>query len=428
MSKVELKNVSKVYGGSVVAARNINLSVADRELLVLVGPSGCGKSTVLRMVAGLEEITEGEILFDGQVVNDLSPKERNIAMVFQNYALYPHMNVYDNMAFALKLRKYPKEEIHKRVMEAASILGIEELLKRKPKALSGGQRQRVALGRAIVRKPNVFLFDEPLSNLDAKMRVQMRTEIRRLNLDIETTMIYVTHDQIEAMTLGDRLAVMNKGEIMQVGTPLELYSRPANMFVAAFIGSPAMNFFDAEIIGGEGSAEGISGGNGDQEDRSVVSDVEGTVSGGSAATEHDPKIGSGRGSGGEAPSGSGGGMGGSSSRLSLRTSFTTIPVPEKFMNTLKVLDEKEIVIGVRPEDIYVGKPGTDGGGYHGARAVIDLVEPLGNEIIFHLRSDGVELVAREDPSKPGRHGDNVDIYFDLSKLHLFSKETDKALL
>ncbi len=251
MAKVEFRDVDKIYPGDVKAASDINLVVEDKELLVLVGPSGCGKSTVLRMVAGLEEATHGHIYFDDTDVTDLPPKERDIAMVFQNYALYPHMNVYDNMAFGLKLRKHPKEDIGNRVRETAEILGIDELLERKPKALSGGQRQRVALGRAIVRKPSVFLFDEPLSNLDAKMRVQMRTEIRKLNLDIQTTMIYVTHDQVEAMTLGDRLAVMDVGTIQQVGTPIDLYNSPVNRFVGSFIGSPAMNFIEGEISGGD---------------------------------------------------------------------------------------------------------------------------------------------------------------------------------
>ncbi len=251
MAKVEFRDVDKIYPGDVRAASDINLTVEDKELLVLVGPSGCGKSTVLRMVAGLEEATNGHIYFDDTDVTDLPPKDRDIAMVFQNYALYPHMNVFDNMAFGLKLRKYPKQEIEERVREAAKILGIDQLLERKPKALSGGQRQRVALGRALVRKPSVFLFDEPLSNLDAKMRVQMRTEIRKLNLDIQTTMIYVTHDQVEAMTLGDRLAVMDVGTIQQVGTPIDLYNRPVNRFVGSFIGSPAMNFVEGEVKGGD---------------------------------------------------------------------------------------------------------------------------------------------------------------------------------
>jgi len=251
MAKVEFKDVDKIYPGDIIAASDINLTIEDRELLVLVGPSGCGKSTVLRMVAGLEEATRGRIFFDGTDVTDLPPKNRDIAMVFQNYALYPHMNVFDNMAFGLKLRKHPRKEIEELVLEAAQTLGIDQLLERKPKALSGGQRQRVALGRAIVRKPSVFLFDEPLSNLDAKMRVQMRTEIRKLNLDIQTTMIYVTHDQVEAMTLGDRLAVMDNGTIQQVGTPIDLYNRPLNRFVGSFIGSPSMNFVEGELSGGD---------------------------------------------------------------------------------------------------------------------------------------------------------------------------------
>ncbi len=253
MAEVELRNVSKIYEkNSFKAAEDIDLKIEDREFVVLVGPSGCGKTTTLRMIAGLEEITEGELLIDGKVVNDIPPKDRDIAMVFQNYALYPHMSVYDNMSFGLRMRKFSKEEIDKRVREAAAILGIEEYLDRKPKALSGGQRQRVAVGRAIVRKPKVFLFDEPLSNLDAKLRVQMRAELSRLHNQLEATMIYVTHDQIEAMTMADRIVVMNKGLIQQIGEPLELYNNPANKFVAGFIGSPPMNFIEAEIRGSAG--------------------------------------------------------------------------------------------------------------------------------------------------------------------------------
>lgn len=246
MANVTLKNVYKRFG-DVVAVRDQSLEIRDKEFLVLVGPSGCGKSTTLRMIAGLEEISEGIIEIGDEVVNDVAPKDRDIAMVFQNYALYPHMNVYDNMAFGLKLRKFPKKEIERRVQEAADILGIEELLKRKPKELSGGQRQRVALGRAIVREPKVFLMDEPLSNLDAKLRVQMRTELSKLHDRLKTTMIYVTHDQTEAMTMGDRIVVLKDGLIQQVDDPLTLYNEPNNMFVAGFIGSPAMNFMDAEI-------------------------------------------------------------------------------------------------------------------------------------------------------------------------------------
>src|SRR2546429_1476433 len=252
MAQVVLKDLNKMYD-DVHACKDVNLNILDKEFVVLVGPSGCGKATTLRMVAGLEEITSGEISIGDRVVNALPPKDRDIAMVFQNYALYPHMSVYDNMAFGLKMRKFPKAEIQKRVQDAAEILGIQELLKRKPRQLSGGQRQRVAVGRAIVRHPQVFLFDEPLSNLDAKLRVQMRVELKRLHNRLETTAIYVTHDQVEAMTLGDRVVVMKDGWIQQVGEPLELYGRPANRFVAGFIGSPAMNFVDVGIQGSDNS-------------------------------------------------------------------------------------------------------------------------------------------------------------------------------
>ena len=241
MATVQLKNICKVYDGGVKAVDNVNIDIKDRQFVVLVGPSGCGKSTTLRMVAGLEDITSGELYIDGNMVNDVPPKDRDIAMVFQNYALYPHMTVYDNMAFGLKIRKFPKEEIDQRVREAAKILEIEELLDRKPKALSGGQRQRVAVGRAIVRKPKVFLFDEPLSNLDAALRGDMRMELARLHKDLDATMIYVTHDQVEAMTLADKIVVLDGGVVQQVGTPLELYNKPANLFVAGFIGAPNMN-------------------------------------------------------------------------------------------------------------------------------------------------------------------------------------------
>ncbi len=252
MARVLLENAGKTYPGGVMAAADVNLDIADGEFVVLVGPSGCGKSTTLRMVAGLETVTTGTVCIGDRVVNDVEPKDRNIAMVFQSYALYPHMSVRENMAFGLKLRKTPKAEIAKRVGEAASILGLGELLERRPKALSGGQRQRVALGRAIVRDPEVFLFDEPLSNLDAKMRVQMRTEISRLHHRLGATMIYVTHDQTEAMTMGERIVVMNEGRVQQVDTPLKLYERPVNRFVAGFIGSPAMNFIDGRIVRDDG--------------------------------------------------------------------------------------------------------------------------------------------------------------------------------
>ena len=256
MAKVELKNIGKTYDGGVRAVENATITVEDREFVVLVGPSGCGKSTTLRMVAGLEDITSGELFIDGELMNDVPPKDRNIAMVFQNYALYPHMSVYENMAFGLKIKKVPKAEIDKRVHEAAKILDIEQFLDRKPRALSGGQRQRVAVGRAIVRNPKVFLFDEPLSNLDAKLRVQMRAELSDLHLRLSATMIYVTHDQVEAMTMADKIVVMKDGKIQQIGSPLHLYNHPANKFVAGFIGSPPMNFLtlraDSGLLKGEG--------------------------------------------------------------------------------------------------------------------------------------------------------------------------------
>lgn len=252
MATVKLENIKKEYDGGVLAVKGVNVDIKDREFVVLVGPSGCGKSTTLRMIAGLEDISDGKLTIDDKVMNDVPPKDRDIAMVFQNYALYPHMNVYENMAFGLKLRKFPKDEIDKRVREAAQILSIEEYLDRKPKALSGGQRQRVAVGRAIVRKPKVFLFDEPLSNLDAKMRVQMRTEISKLHQRLGATMIYVTHDQTEAMTMGDRIVVMKDGNVMQIDTPLNLYNHPLNKFVAGFIGSPAMNFLSGSIVSSGG--------------------------------------------------------------------------------------------------------------------------------------------------------------------------------
>jgi multiple sugar transport system ATP-binding protein len=366
MAQVRFVNVEKVFDGNVVAATDINLTIEDRELLVLVGPSGCGKSTVLRMVAGLEDATSGEIFFDGKIVNDIPPKERNVAMVFQNYALYPHMSVFENMAFGLKLRKYSKAETETRVHEAAELLGIGNLLKRKPKALSGGQRQRVALGRAIVRKPSVFLFDEPLSNLDAKMRVQMRVEIRKLNLKIQTTMIYVTHDQVEAMTLGDRLAVMNEGRILQVGTPLELYDRPANTFVGAFIGSPAMNFIEGELQGSDGAK--------------------------------------------------------------IQTPFTAIPVPERFGDALSGGAGRKVTVGIRPEDIYIGTPPGEAERFHRCEARIVVTESLGNEIIFHMSCGELPLVVRDSTERKGSHGEHVALHIDLDKIHLFDGESGDTLL
>jgi multiple sugar transport system ATP-binding protein len=365
MAQVQFIDVKKVYDGGVVAARDINLTIEDKELLVLVGPSGCGKSTVLRMVAGLEDASEGQILFDDTVVNNMSPKKRNVAMVFQSYALYPHMSVFDNLAFSLKLAKLPKDEIKKRVQETAEILGIDKLLKRKPKALSGGQRQRVALGRAIVRNPSIFLFDEPLSNLDAKMRVQMRTEIRKLNLRIQTTMLYVTHDQVEAMTLGDRLAVMNEGLILQLGTPLDLYNNPTDRFVAAFIGSPAMNFIEGEVTGDESSQ--------------------------------------------------------------LKTAFTTIPLPDKFNKALKENGSGKLTLGIRPENVFTQIPDGDAGRFHKIEGKVEVIEPLGNEIIFHINCGEQVLVARERSDREGSPGAAISVYLDLDNIHLFDAATNKAL-
>src|SRR5919109_102122 len=329
MAQVLLKDLNKKYD-EVHAVKDVNLHIRDKEFMVLVGPSGCGKSTTLRMVAGLEEITGGEIVIGDRVVNDLPPKDRDIAMVFQNYALYPHMTVYDNMAFGLKMRKFPKAEIAKRVQDAAEILGIQELLKRKPRQLSGGQRQRVAVGRAIVRHPQVFLFDEPLSNLDAKLRVQMRVELKRLHDRLETTAIYVTHDQVEAMTLGDRVVVMKDGWIQQVGEPLELYSRPANKFVAGFIGSPAMNFADVAITGADGAMRAHNAGFG-------------------------------------------------------------IDVPRELAPRLLPYADREVIVGIRPEDLRVAN-GSDPPGLC-IDAVVEVVEKLGSEILLDLQVGGQSMVA-----------------------------------
>ena len=327
MASVELRNVTKVYDNQVTAVQNATLFIHDREFIVLVGPSGCGKSTLLRMIAGLEEVTSGEILIDGKVVNEVPPKDRDIAMVFQNYALYPHMSVYENMAFGLKLRKFPREEIDNRVQEAAEILGIKEFLHRKPKALSGGQRQRVALGRAIVRKPKVFLFDEPLSNLDAKLRVQMRIEISRLHQRLQTTMIYVTHDQIEAMTMGDRIVVMKDGVIQQVDSPMAIYNNPVNLFVAGFIGSPAMNFIRGKIK----------------------------------------------------PVGNG---------LQFHSQVFTFDIPPSLQDALQQYVNEEVILGVRPEhivDVHHHKGGT----LTATQPIIaEVVEPVGNEIFIYFQGEG----------------------------------------
>ncbi len=366
MAKVVLENVYKIYPGEVTAVHDANLTIEDQEFVVLVGPSGCGKSTTLRMVAGLEEISKGSIYIDGKKVNDVPPKNRDIAMVFQNYALYPHMSVYKNMAFGLKLRRYPKQEIDARVREAADILGIQQLLERKPKELSGGQRQRVAVGRAIVRKPKAFLFDEPLSNLDAKMRVQMRTEISKLHTKLSSTMIYVTHDQVEAMTMGDRIVVMKDGFIQQVAPPLELYDQPVNQFVAGFIGSPPMNFFKGRI---EQKAGGLWFN-------------EGTFS---------------------------------------------VRVDEAHAAKLHGEVGKDIVFGIRPEDvsdtIFVSSPNPD----HTIKAKVEVVEPMGAETYLYLHTGSHAFIARVNARGNVDVGQELSLVLTVKKAHYFDKATGATL-
>src|SRR3989475_279534 len=363
MGQVVLKDINKFYE-SVHAVKDFNLQIRDKEFVVFVGPSGCGKTTTLRMIAGLEAISSGDISIDGNVINQLAPMDRDIAMVFQNYALYPHMSVYDNMAFGLKMRKFERPEIEKRVREAADILGIGELLKRKPRQLSGGQRQRVALGRAIVRHPRVFLFDEPLSNLDAKLRVQMRVELKKLHLRLGTTAIYVTHDQVEAMTLGDRVVVMKDGVVQQVGEPLELYGRPANRFVASFIGSPAMNFVEVAIMPADGG---------------LWADAAG-----------------------------------------LR-----IKIPSKKQEALQRDAGRRVVPGVRPEALRVAS-GADPAEYAFDTAV-EVVEPLGNEILLDVRAGTHAMVARVDPATRVKVHEKVRLAFDPERLHFFDPGSEAAI-
>jgi multiple sugar transport system ATP-binding protein len=368
VASVKLENIKKVFDGGVVAVQDINIEVQDREFIVLVGPSGCGKTTTLRMIAGLEEATEGNIYIGDRIVNDVPPKDRDIAMVFQNYALYPHMTVYDNMSFGLKLRKYPKPEIRQRVQEAAEILGIQNLLDRKPKALSGGERQRVAVGRAIVRKPKVFLFDEPLSNLDAKLRVQMRTEISKLHQRLEATMVYVTHDQTEAMTMGDRIVVMKDGVVQQTDTPLSLYNQPRNKFVAGFIGSPAMNFFNGRIEPGAGFVF--------QEDA--------------------------------------GGL--------------RLPIPDKFRERLSGFQGKEIILGIRPEHIFDAKRAEGVEAKAAVKAKVEVVEPMGNEIyVYFSTKPGSMYVSRIGAFEEPQPGTDMEFVFDTAKVHLFDPQTERII-
>jgi multiple sugar transport system ATP-binding protein len=364
MASVTYDHISKEFG-DVVAVNDLNLAIDDKEFIVLVGPSGCGKTTALRMLAGLEEITKGEVKIGDRIVNDVPPKDRDIAMVFQSYALYPHMTVYDNMAFGLKLRKTPKLEIKRRVQEAAEILGIQEMLTRKPRQLSGGQRQRVALGRAIVREPKVFLFDEPLSNLDAKLRIAMRSEITKLHQRLQTTFIYVTHDQIEAMTMATRIAVINKGVLQQLDTPQTLYDRPDNMFVAGFMGSPAMNFFKAKV----------------RKDGNNL-----LVEGGSFRVP--------------------------------------VSVDKKAYHNFV---DKAVILGIRPEDIH--NPAFVAPGIHSApvEAKVDVTELMGNEINLYLLAGQDTIVARVDPRTDFHMGDKVQVAFNMDKVHLFDPDSEKAI-
>jgi len=368
MAEVILKDLVKTFPNGVQAVSDVNLEIKDKEFVVLVGPSGCGKSTTLRMVAGLEEISSGTISIGDRIVNDVAPKDRNIAMVFQNYALYPHMDVYTNMAFGLKLRKFPKDQIKERVNRAAEILGITNLLDRKPKQLSGGQRQRVAVGRAIVRDPQVFLFDEPLSNLDAKLRVTMRAELSKLQDKLETTMIYVTHDQVEAMTMGDRIVIMKDGFIQQVGAPLEVYDFPQNEFVAGFIGSPPMNFFKAKLTKADGAIYVDMGGN------------------------------------------------------------FRMKVPNEYMSVYDRYLEKEVTFGIRPEDIMDEVPEERRGTWEKSTAVVEVIEPLGAEIILELAKGDHSFTARVNPHSKSRLNQEVEVYFDMMKMHLFDVETEKVIL
>ena len=371
MASLSLRHIYKIYPNGFNAVKDFNREIADKEFIIFVGPSGCGKSTTLRMIAGLEEISKGELYIDDKLVNDVEPKDRDIAMVFQSYALYPHMSIYDNMAFGLKLRKMPKEEIDKRVREAARILDIEHLLERKPKLLSGGQRQRVAMGRAIVREPKVFLMDEPLSNLDAKLRVQMRLEISKLHQRLQTTIIYVTHDQTEVMTLGTRIVVMKDGVVQQVDSPQNLYDYPCNQFVAGFIGSPQMNFIEATVAK-EGDSLFLKYGEGGR--------------------------------------------------------LKVLVAPEK----AKVLEEKgyvgkEVVFGIRPEDVHAAGRYSDSGDHNSLDTTVRVFELLGAEVFLYLTVDGMDITCREHPSTKAKPGDPIKIAFDIDKIHVFDKETQETI-
>jgi len=385
MARVDLNQVAKVYAGGIRAVDSIDLQIKDQEFIVLVGPSGCGKSTTLRMVAGLEEISEGTISIGDRVVNDVQPKDRDIAMVFQNYALYPHMSVYKNMAFGLKLRKFPKDQIDQRVRDAAKILDITHLLERKPKALSGGQRQRVAVGRAIVREPAAFLFDEPLSNLDAKLRVTTRAEIKRLHQRLKTTTIYVTHDQEEAMTLGDRIVVMKDGVIQQAQSPLETYQKPANRFVAGFIGMPPMNFFDGTIKR-----------NGNQ-----LTFEEGALRNATAVQQRsdEPQVMTGE--------------------LTLPGNGFTLVVPDHLIGAVSSYVGRHIVLGIRPEHFHF-QPIASAGPAVSLELGLNVVEPLGNDMDLYLTTPlHPHVIARVEAQPNIKAGGRVEMYIDLPKVHFF---------
>jgi len=367
MAQVSLNDVSKIFDGEIKVVNKVNLGIENKEFMVLAGPSGCGKSTTLRMIAGLEEISEGDLYIGDKLVNEVPAKDRNIAMVFQNYALYPHMSAFENMSFGLRLRHYPKSEIIQRVNEAADILGIKHLLSRRPKELSGGERQRVAVGRAIVRKPMVFLFDEPLSNLDAKLRVQMRTEIHKLHIRLQTTMIYVTHDQTEAMTMGDRIAVMKDGILHQVAEPLEIYDNPKNKFVAGFIGSPPMNFMHGKIIKKD-------------------------------------------------------------SRLYFDEGKITVKITEDMYGKLAAYTGKEIIFGIRSEDIYDKLFVSDAPPENIVRVNCEVFEPMGSEVYLYLNTGKHTFIARVGAHDKPSVNQDIDLVFDMSKVHFFDKETEETIV
>ena len=369
MASLSLKGIQKIYPNGFHAVKDFNLDIEDKEFIIFVGPSGCGKSTTLRMIAGLEDISSGELYIDGKLMNDVEPKDRDIAMVFQNYALYPHMSVYDNMAFGLKLRKTPKDEIDRKVHDAAKILDLEHLLDRKPKALSGGQRQRVAMGRAIVRNPKVFLMDEPLSNLDAKLRGQMRVEISKLHQRLETTIIYVTHDQTEAMTLGTRIVVMKDGVVQQVGSPQGLYDNPCNKFVAGFIGTPQMNMIDAQV-------------------------------------------------------------GKSGNEVTISFGGHTLSLPDEKAKKLEAAGYvgKVVTVGIRPEDLHDEEAFLEANPKSIFDATIRVYEMLGSEVLLYFDIEDTNFTAKVNPRTAARTGDTVKLAMDLGKIHIFDKDTENVIL